>query len=169
MDQYLSLPEVESAIVQSESFTNWVNNNESWLESHALFSVFQAQYCCDWEQWPVNLRDLYAQVGGEFRPPNVSSFDEDVQKRVLRYKFTQWLCHQQLLSVAIYARSNGISLICDMPNIPNRVSADVWINRQLFDENYSVGTPPDVFNPVGHSWKYGIKYPSMFNRFFSRH
>lgn len=57
----------------------------------------------------------------------------------------QWVAHRQWSAVKEYADKKQVKLIGDIPFGVSRYSADVWANPDLFDLDWSGGSPPELF------------------------
>ena len=62
------------------------------------------------------------------------------------------------MEIKVFAKTNGITLIGDLPFYVSRDSADVWSNKSLFsisqngDLLFQSGVPPDYFSSTGQLW-----------------
>jgi len=99
-----------------------------------------------WPVWPEAFRDC--------ETVEVKSACVRLQERVRYFMYLQFLMDDQLSSVAHYAKEQGmpIGLYLDLAVGTNLGSADVWMNRELYSLDASIGCPPDLFNMMGQNW-----------------
>jgi 4-alpha-glucanotransferase len=70
--------------------------------------------------------------------------------------FVQWRAFQQLRHAKKHAEKQGILLKGDIPILVSPQSVDVWAYPHLFNQNYSAGAPPDLYNPQGQTWGFPL-------------
>ena len=103
-----------------------------------------------WSQWPNEFRDRHTQAMEDSRI--------EFKEKIVRQKFTQFLCFNQWHALRKYCNQKGIQLFGDIPIYVNYDSADVWSNPHIFKLNedktpYVVaGVPPDYFSETGQLW-----------------
>lgn len=128
-------------------FLDFLRENASWIKPYALFCHLRDRYkSADFTQWPAH--SVYQQdtLDHFFNEQN-----EDFHGIGL-YIFIQYHLHIQLLSVAEYAREEGIVLKGDIPIGIYRYSVDAWTDPHLFNMDGQAGAPPDFFSAHGQNW-----------------
>lgn len=123
----------------------------SWLEDYALFmAIKESQNLVSWDQWPKPLRNRDPKALEQFRQEN----PEAIQRHIFR----QFLFFRQWENLHAFTKSQGISIIGDIPIFVAYDSAEAWSHPELFymDEDgrptFVAGVPPDYFSPTGQLW-----------------
>lgn len=107
-----------------------------WVESYARFKALKKQNKGkSWQHW----QELQAEAD-----------------LVQFYIFLQYHAFRQMQSVKAYADKKGIFLKGDLPILISPDSADVWENPHLFNLHYSIGAPPDLYQPLGQKWGFPL-------------
>lgn len=128
-------------------FSDFCEQHESWVESHAKFMAQRdANENRPWQQWTQFVTEPQRAVKPELGERFVSAV-------VLQFFFVrQW--HR----LREYARRHEVQIIGDIPIYVSHDSADVWANRPLFQLDESgnptrvAGVPPDYFAASGQLW-----------------
>jgi len=122
-----------------------------WLDDYALFTSLKIVHeGMAWWQWPVVLRDRYADA--------MASAKETLAAHIQQVVFEQWLFAQQWQNIKNHAESCGVQLFGDLPIYVAHDSSDVWANREYFTVNDEglcdevAGVPPDYFSETGQRW-----------------
>jgi 4-alpha-glucanotransferase len=116
-----------------------------WAQTYALFKVYKEAYENRvWEEWPV-----------EAREPTQSAL-EKMREQVEFYCYLQLLSFEQMQRVKNHAARKNVFLMGDIPILPSRDSADVWMKRPLFDLQLDAGSPPDFYNATGQHWGFPL-------------
>lgn len=110
------------------------------LEEYARFRAVGEERRAPWSLWPEPLK------GGSIAP---GEYDEEVERY---YLYTQWLAHEQLISLARKARDGGRGLYLDFPLGVHPEGFDTWREQDAFAFGTSVGAPPDTFFTKGQNW-----------------
>lgn len=136
-------------IISSQAYKDFLERSSDWLTGYAVFKVLKINnQWKNWEDWPQEMQNptplLIEQLANQFH--------EEVQMHCI----VQFLCDQQMRAVKSYASGHGMLLMGDIPILTCRDSADVWLNRDLFDLNYSAGAPPDYFSEEGQNWGFPL-------------
>lgn len=99
-----------------------------------------------WRDWPEPWRSADPQALAELR----ASEDRECGF----HEFLQWTAYQQLAACKLRARERGmdIGLYLDLAVGVDAGGADSWSNQRAVLSSYSVGAPPDEFNPGGQDW-----------------
>jgi 4-alpha-glucanotransferase len=136
--------------IQNE-FTEFVEQEKSWLEYYALFmAIKDSQGQSSWSTWPEELRDRKGEAINRF----ISEHNQDIE----RHKFFQFAFFRQWGNLRDYANSRGVKFVGDLPIYVAHDSVDVWASQDLYylstDGNPEVlaGVPPDYFSPHGQLW-----------------
>jgi 4-alpha-glucanotransferase len=121
----------------------------NWLKGYAVYKVLKKKYKgSSWETWPEAER---------FPTQNLlDSVSAQQQEEFNWFCFLQFLCDQQLKAAKGHAAHKQVFLMGDIPILIDRDSADVWLNQDLFDLQFSAGAPPDLFNEEGQNWGFPI-------------
>lgn len=135
-------------IVQSSSYKEFVEKSD-WLEGYAVFKTLKILHNWkSWEDWPSELQHptplLIQQIADEYR--------QDVEFHCV----VQFLCDQQMCAAKAHAETHQVFLMGDIPILICRDSADVWLNRELFDLDFAAGAPPDYMNEEGQNWGFPL-------------
>lgn len=83
---------------------------------------------------------------------------EECSSETKFWRFLQYVCYQQWMSVKSYANERGIRIIGDVPIYVSLESSDIWASPEQFwldRENKPVcvaGVPPDYFCADGQRW-----------------
>lgn len=136
---------------QDQAFTKFCEQNQSWLEDHALYMALRAHFTdLRWLEWPTELRDR--------QPRAISEAREQHAKTIVKEQFFQFLFFRQWQQLLEYAHQKDIHLIGDMPFYVSHDSVDCWANAKYFklDKNKQPtrvsGVPPDYFSATGQLW-----------------
>ena len=128
----------------SNSFRSFMEENKTWLEPYALFSLLRDKYhsveFADWGDEAVFSEELLQ----DYRAKHAAQLGY--------YFFVQYHLHLQLLEAREYAHSRGVVFKGDIPIGVSRTSVDVWVNPSLFRLNAQAGAPPDAFSVLGQNW-----------------
>lgn len=108
------------------------------LERFATFCALSEQFGQDWRRWPEQYRHP--------TNPAVARFARD-EPPVQFHQWTQWLTDRQLGAAAA-----EIGLIQDLPVGFDASGADAWECQDLVIKDFTVGAPPDLFQPRGQDW-----------------
>jgi 4-alpha-glucanotransferase len=125
--------------------------NSHWLEDFALFMALKAHFKGRvWSEWPQDIRDRQSKA--------LKSARKELEEKVNREKFLQYVFSNQWSSLRNYCNGKGIQIIGDIPIYVEHDSVDVWMHPEIFklgDEKkpYAVaGVPPDYFSETGQLW-----------------
>jgi|RhiMetdeSRZDD1v2_1073273.scaffolds.fasta_scaffold411602_1 4-alpha-glucanotransferase len=121
----------------------FATENAWWLDDYVLFRALHARYEeRAWTEWPQELRK---------RAPNaIENERRALANETLFRTYVQWIAGEQWHRAR--RRSNGVALFGDLPFMVNGDSADVWSRQDEFDQDGSVGVPPDAFSATGQDW-----------------
>jgi 4-alpha-glucanotransferase len=130
--------------LKSEDFKQFKRANP-WAESFALFKTLRILH--NWKNFEDFPREQQKPTLLKYTELLIT-YETDVNYHI----FVQYHCFNQMQSVKNIANSKGVFLMGDIPILINRDSADVWVERNLFDLNYSAGAPPDMYASEGQNW-----------------
>ena len=124
--------------------------NKKLIKEHIIFKTLSDVFKVNWTEWEQEYLtyslDIYNHVIKNF--PNEFKFNV----------FTQYQFDLQWKKVKAYANSKNIKILGDIPIYVNHNSADVWLNKNLFDldKNFKMsfvsGAVPDAFTTEGQIW-----------------
>ena len=134
-----------------ESFLKFCESEKSWLDDYALFVALKDYHeGKPWNEWEKEISKRTDSALKHFR--------QLLNDEIEFHKFIQFLFFKQWLELKSYANSKGIKIIGDLPIFVAFDSADVWVNRHLFEVSedgkplFIAGVPPDYFSPTGQRW-----------------
>jgi malto-oligosyltrehalose synthase/4-alpha-glucanotransferase len=137
-------------ISMSDDFERFISEEGSWLNDFALFEWIFRDHQKPWFEWPVSLRDR--------EPKAIESIEANQHDELRKIKWIQFIFFRQVKSLRQHCNMRGISLMGDLPFYISHNSADVWVNRDLFEIDNEgsmtgvAGVPPDYFNDDGQLW-----------------
>lgn len=99
-----------------------------------------------WREWPAELRDPAS--------PAVARFAKENRERVELFAYLQWQMERQLAGCAETVRQIDmpIGLLRDLAVGVDADGAEAWANQKAIVSGWSIGAPPDAWNPNGQSW-----------------
>ena len=122
-----------------------------WLHDFALFETIGARHRAGlWQAWPIALRDRHAEA--------LAAFAAAEAPAIAAVKLVQFAVDAQWQAVRAAANHAGIRIVGDIPIFVGLHSADVWVERSLFELDadgqpaFVAGVPPDYFSEVGQRW-----------------
>ncbi len=133
------------------AFAAFQLDQAEWLDDFALFmAVKDAHAQVVWTDWDAAIahRD----------PSAVARCRARHAREIRAHQFAQFLFFSQWRAVRDAAHAAGVSLMGDIPIFVAHDSADVWVNRHLFQLNDAgrptvvAGVPPDYFSSTGQLW-----------------
>ncbi|MFA6915695.1 MAG: 4-alpha-glucanotransferase [Parachlamydiales bacterium] len=134
----------EKFITAEPGYKDFIESN-SWLDIYTVYKFFKDKnHLKSWEEWPADQREPDSK--------KLTRWKKQFAKETLYYSILQYLCFAQFEEVRAHAEKNDVFLKGDIPILINRDSADVWFHRHLFDLNWSVGAPPDMYSTEGQNW-----------------
>lgn len=117
------------------------------LTRFSCFEVLRRRYDRgSWRQWPDPWKNPDRKALTELRR------QED--RECGFFEFLQWVADEQLGACRNRARDLGltIGLYLDLAVGVDPDGADAWSNQTAVLSDFSVGAPPDEFNPAGQDW-----------------
>jgi 4-alpha-glucanotransferase len=135
-----------------------------WLDRDALYAAAASEHGePDWLRWPEQDRRLWERIpGAEAAQQARRSELAAKQARVIdRYRFGQWLAHEQHGAFQREARGSGLLLYGDLQiGVSHR---DVWSWGSRFLSGWRMGAPPSRTNPEGQPWSYAVLDPDRYS------
>lgn len=138
---------VSQPTARGQAFRDFVKQSGHALQRFATFQVLSEVFGAhDWSRWPSGYSDCDSKA--------VTELQNRRADRVSFFSYLQWLCEEQLASVAqsVRQRGMGIGLYNDLAVSVDAASADHWGSRNSFAARLRVGAPPDPFNERGQEW-----------------
>ena len=140
----------KAELIASDKFSRFVNWSQYWLPSYCAWCTIRDDAlaaCPDAvPEWPpitsVVLPKLLEEPGDHFADG------------CLFHAWVQFICHQQMCEVCEYAAVNRVVLSCSITIGQNVNSSDSWAHPEMFDKDYTIGSPPDIFSFHGQNWFY---------------
>jgi len=132
------------------AFESFVSSH-AWLDGTALFAALKNRHGdTAWWDWAAPLRDR--------EPAAIAAAERELADDIERVKAIQFFFDRQWTLLRAAATERGIELVGDLPIYVDADSADVWLDRGLFDltpdgrRKAVSGVPPDAFSDVGQLW-----------------
>ncbi len=134
-----------------KSFSDFCTNEKTWIDDFALFVALKDYHDGKpWNEWDKEI--------AQRKEKALNHFKNFLKDEIEFHKFIQFLFFQQWSELKSYTNSKGIKIIGDLPIFVAFDSADVWVNRNLFEVSedgkplFIAGVPPDYFSPTGQRW-----------------
>ena len=101
-----------------------------------------------WQQWPTEYQTPDSEASRRFATEHA--------RLVEFYKYIQFVIHEQLSEVQLYARQRGLTvgLYHDLALATDNCGSDLWAHRNFYVSGCRVGAPPDDFSPNGQDWAF---------------
>jgi 4-alpha-glucanotransferase len=120
------------------------------IKEHLVFITLSSVLGVNWLNW----KDEFQNYSSDLFKHVITEYEEELKFNI----FTQFQFDQQWYKLKEYANSKNVHILGDIPIYVNHNSADVWLNKNLFDldENNSMsyvsGAVPDSFTKDGQIW-----------------
>ena len=138
-------------LAADKDFKKFCIQQQSWLDDYSLFIALKGHFQgAAWTAWPEDIRGRSSAA--------MRKYSAQLQERILKEKFFQYLFYRQWVALRKYAKANNIEIIGDLPIYVQHDSVDVWANPSNFqlEEDGSLkflaGVPPDYFSQTGQLW-----------------
>jgi len=118
----------------------WRSDQGEALEGWARFCALAERHGPSWRLWPAALRHPES--------PEVARAAHELADRVTFHAWLQLLVEHQLEA----ARGAGPRLLQDLAVGVDPGGADAWLWQDLLADGFSIGAPPDEFEPQGQTW-----------------
>lgn len=132
-------------------YQDFCEKEKDWLDDYSLFIALKDHHDGKpWNEWEKEISQRNTSA--------VKHYKKLLKDEIEYHKFVQFLFFKQWLEIKTYANSKGIKIIGDLPIFVAFDSADVWVNRHLFEVSadgkplFIAGVPPDYFSPTGQRW-----------------
>lgn len=132
-------------------YQQFCEDEKFWLNDYSLFAAIKDYFNgAPWNEWEDSIKKMI--------PERINNLKKTLHDKIEFHKFIQFLFFKQWKELKSYANSKGIKIIGDLPIFVAFDSADVWVNKHLFevtDEGkplFIAGVPPDYFSPTGQRW-----------------
>ncbi|MCD7972164.1 MAG: 4-alpha-glucanotransferase [Candidatus Azobacteroides sp.] len=139
--------EIGTDTLKSKKFLEFYEKNEEWLFPYACFTYFRDKYhtaaYTRWETFKKYDKTALTELAGE---------DKEFKDKLDKAFFTQYLLHEQLYNVKMYAHEKDVVLKGDIPIGISRNSVEAWVEPHLFNLDTQTGAPPDDFSITGQNW-----------------
>ncbi|MFZ0314939.1 MAG: 4-alpha-glucanotransferase [Candidatus Korobacteraceae bacterium] len=133
------------------AFAEFCQRHAPWLDDYALFMALkQANDLVSWMEWPRGLALR--------KPATLERARDLLHDEIACHKFIQFEFERQWCDLKAHCTRNDIRILGDMPIYVALDSADVWVNRELFElqedgrPRVIAGVPPDYFSATGQLW-----------------
>ncbi len=142
----------KATLVQQKEFTAFCELKAYWLDDYALFMALrEAHGGASWFTWE---RELVKR-----QPEALEHWTKQLDGEIYFHKFLQFEFFRQWSKLKLYANSQGIEIIGDIPIYVAHDSADVWAHPEIFTLDQETGeavlmagVPPDYFSETGQLW-----------------
>ena len=132
-------------------FEKFVAENDYWLADFSLYMALKDKFDGKpWYQWEEPLK---------FRHPDaMQAVTVELYENMRFYCFVQYLFYRQWESLRVYAHSNGVRIIGDVPIYVPYDSVEAWSAPHWFQFDADMtplavaGCPPDAFSDDGQLW-----------------
>lgn len=136
--------ETGEATAKTDSYRNFVSDNEFWLKPYTAFSLMRDKmHSPDPRRWKG-----YAEYSSE----KADKICKAEPKEAAYVYFVQYHLDKQLRQARDYAHANRVVLKGDIPIGISRDSVEAWQYPDLFNLNAQAGAPPDAFAEQGQNW-----------------
>lgn len=136
---------VKDRVIQDPAYQKFLQENSSWLPGYSLYKVLKWERGLkSWENWE---EDLHNPDQGK-----IASLLEEKKDKIIEHQIIQYFCTLQMHEAKEHAEKKGVFIKGDIPILINRDSADVWLNRSIFNMELCAGAPPDMFSDEGQNW-----------------
>jgi 4-alpha-glucanotransferase len=146
---------VGSAVRQAD-FEDYRQEQSDALLRFSCFEVLRRQRApASWPQWPQPWRQPDSGTLNRFRADNLDECEFQ--------EFMQWTAARQLHACQDEARLRGMSigLYTDLAVGVDPNGADAWSRQDAVLADFSIGAPPDEFNPAGQNWGLAPLHPHI--------
>ena len=151
--------EIAEKMFRSRSIDDWNNFQEYrdfkektaayWLEDYVLYRTLKESH--NGKSWED--RDTKYKSGD---PAVIEQFKNKHAEQLEFQKWLQWQLFEQGKELKAYAGRKNVLIMGDMPFLPSRDSADVWIDSvkktNYFDLTKQAGALPDMYFADGQLW-----------------
>jgi 4-alpha-glucanotransferase len=136
---------------RGRDFRGYMAREGESLDAFALYQTLSDQMkgrrkAFVWQSWPEEYHDPHGSAVKRFKRSN--------WKKVLYYKYVQWLIEEQLGATVekIERREMALGLYDDLAVGSMGGGSDAWNYGNVLAGDVDVGAPPDDFSPDGQNW-----------------
>ena len=134
------------AVMASDAYRKFVEENREWLIPYAVFCVLRDTYgTIEYGQW----KEL-----STYNAKKVQAYAVEHAEETGFHCYLQFLLDVQLREAVEYAHLHGVALKGDLPIGVSRRSVDAWQHPTLFHLDGQAGAPPDAFAEDGQNWSF---------------
>lgn len=134
---------------RARTFDTFCSENP-WARDLALYVALRDSHGgYGWSTWPEGERDRSPEIVRHSEAPDAS---HPIGRAVLEHLYRQFLLSAEWEKAREGLRAEKVELMGDLPFVVCTESADVWVNRQDFRLDVSLGAPPDAFAADGQDW-----------------
>jgi len=148
----------------ADRFREFTVRQREWLDRDALYAAAGAEHRePDWLRWPEEDRRVWERIPGAEAAQQArrSELAAKHARVIERYRFGQWLAHEQHGAFQREARASGLLLYGDLQiGVSHQ---DVWSWGSLFLSGWRMGAPPSRTNPEGQPWSYAVLDPARYS------
>lgn len=132
--------------LEAEAFEQFRRQRTPELARFACFEYLRRRYRAPWWQWPVSWREPDDAAVARLRSTHNDA--------IAFFEFVQWVAEQQLQACVERGRQLGmpIGLYLDVAVGVDPAGFDAWNEQEAILRDFSIGAPPDGFNPGGQNW-----------------
>lgn len=136
-----------AAVLKSEAFHKFFEEESTWLVPYAQYSYLRDLYgTADFSTWKDHT------VWNEKDRKSLTTPTSKLYKQVAFYYYVQFVLSQQMQAAHEHAKAQGVILKGDIPIGVSRYGCDVWMEPKYFHMNGQAGAPPDDFSVNGQNW-----------------
>jgi 4-alpha-glucanotransferase len=128
---------------RAAAFAEYAARESWWLEPYCTFrAIHAAEDERAWWEWPPGLA---------YSDPAALKDARAALAEERRYRaYLQWIAEEQWQAARQAAA--GLRVFGDLPFMISGDSPDVWMRREQFRLDATVGVPPDAFSDSGQDW-----------------
>ena len=133
----------------SEAYKTYLKKNKHWLSDYSLFMALKVHYnFASWTEWSDAHKDV----------KRARECRSDFKTECSFWEWIQFEFYVEWQALVMYAHTQNIVIIGDMPIYVAHDSMDVWQSPEQFllDEDFNptvvAGCPPDGYSPDGQLW-----------------
>lgn len=134
--------ELEQDTARARDFRAYEARESWWLDGYVTFrAIHAAQEERAWWDWPAGL--AYSDPGA------LKQARTELAEECRFRSYLQWIAESQWQQAR---REAGVQVFGDLPFMISGDSPDVWMRREQFALDATVGVPPDAFSETGQDW-----------------
>lgn len=130
---------------RARRFRDFMAAEEAWLEGYTFFRALMDENGGSevWDRWKPGHRTVGSarEWAGKLRGSRRKAFEN--RRRFFAY--VQWIAFTQWRELKRWCDARGVALMGDVPFGVSYYSADVFVQPELFDLQWSGGAPPEPY------------------------